>query len=405
MVFDIVCFGFSDWGNLFWDTEMRRIKILYVGGLNANQKGAIGSHTSGVIKSLKNNDKVDLQGLFFKNCLPHVMPNVYYTFDSSFKVNPISKIIQIINFSLFFRKLVKKNQYDYVYFRFDPFFAPIISRKNSIIEYNDLFLSQIKFAASKNEWTNFGKFLRLSIFYRLYVEFSEKFSFKKSALIVVVTKKLKDYCLKYSSDNKVLILKNATYRIGFDQFDRESEEYLTLGHIGTLTYWDGLTELIYGMKRCLELFPECKLRLYLIGEGSMKSEIVSLVNHLKMNHIVSIENEVSYKFVPELYKKIDVVPLLKTIEEYGLSPIKFYEALAYGKSLIVTNISHINELPDYAGSIVDYPLNIDQIALVLKEMFLNKTKIRINEKLIHDYAMEHHTWDNRIKELIKVLDA
>ena len=384
---------------------MKKIKILYVGGLNANQKGAIGSHTSGVIKALKNNDKIDLQGLFFKNCLPNVMPSVYYTFDSTIKINPLSKIIQIIGFSLFFRKLIQKNQYDYVYFRFDPFFAPIISRKNSIIEYNDLFLSQIKFAASKNEWTNFGKFLRLSKFYRLYVEFSEKFSFNKSALIVVVTKKLKDYCLKFNLDNKVLILKNATYKIGYEQYERESDEYLTLGHIGTLTYWDGLTDLIYGMKSCIELFPECKLRLFLIGEGSMKSEIVSLVNHLKMNHIVFIENEVSYKFVPELYKKIDVVPLLKTIEEYGLSPIKFYEALAYGKSLIVTNIPHINELPDYAGSIVDYPLNIDQIALVIKEMFLNKTKIRKNEKLIHDYAMEHHTWDNRIKELIKVLDA
>jgi glycosyltransferase involved in cell wall biosynthesis len=391
-------------GDLFWVEEMRKIKILYVGGLNANQKGAVGSHTSGVIKALKNNDKIDLQGLFFKTCLPHVMPNVYYTFDSSFKVNPISKIIQIINFSLFCRKLIQKNQYDYVYFRFDPFFAPIISRKNAIVEYNDLFLSQIKFAAGKNEWSKFGKSLRLSNFYRLYVEFAEKFSFNKSALIVVVTEKLKDYCLQYNADNKILILKNATYKIGYEQHERESEEYLTLGHIGTLTYWDGLTELIYGMKSCLELFPECKLRLYLIGEGSMKSEIISLVEQLKMNHIVFIENEVSYNFVPEIYKKIDVVPLLKTIEDYGLSPIKFYEALAYGKSLIVTNISHINELPDYAGSIVDYPLKIDQIALVLKNMFLNKAKIRINEKQIHDYAMEHHTWDNRIKELIKVLN-
>lgn len=383
---------------------MKKIKILYVGGLNANQKGAIGSHTSGVIKALKNNDKIDLQGLFFKNCLPHFTPNVYYTYDSSFKVNPFSKIIQIISYSLYCRKLVQKNQYDYVYFRFDPFFAPFMIRKNSIIEYNDLFLSQIKFAASKNEWTNFGKFLRLSKFYRLYVEFAEKFSFNKSALIVVVTKKLKDYCLNYNTKNKILILKNATYKIGYEQYERESDEYLTLGHIGTLTYWDGLTDLIYGMKSCIELFPECKLRLFLIGEGAMKSEIVSLCNHLKMNHIVFIENEVSYKFVPELYKKIDVVPLLKTIEEYGLSPIKFYEALAYGKSLIVTNIPHINELPDYAGFIVDYPLNIDQIALSLKEMFLNKTKIRTNEKQIHDYAMEHHTWDNRIKELIKVLN-
>lgn len=49
--------------------------------------------------------------------------------------------------------------------------------------------------------------------------------------------------------------------------------------------------------------------------------------------------------------------------------------------------------------------NIINCFNILRNMFLNKTKIRINEKKIHDYAMEHHTWDNRIKELIKVLDA
>jgi glycosyltransferase involved in cell wall biosynthesis len=403
MVLGLVCFRFSDRGDLFWGEGMRKIKILYVGGLNSNQKGAIGSHTSGVINALKNNDKVDLQGLFFKNCLPYILPNVYFTFNSSLKINTISKIFQIISFSLFIRKRIKKNQYDYVYFRFDPFIAPLITRKNFILEYNDLFLSQIKFAAKKNEWTRFGKSLRLSKFYQLYVEFAERFSFNKSALVVVVTKKLKDYCLKHNANNKILIIENATNRIDFNHFDRESDDYLTLGHIGTLTYWDGLIELVYGIKRCLELFPECKLRLFLVGEGSMKSEIISLVEQLKMNHIVFIENEVSFRYVPEIYKKIDSVPLLKTIEEYGLSPIKFYEALAYGKTLMVTNIPHINELPDFAGSIVDFPLNIDQIALILRDMFLNKTKIRLNEKRIHDYAMEHHTWDARIGKLLKVI--
>jgi len=85
---------------------MSKIKMLYVGGLNANQKGAIGSHTSGVIKSLKDNDKIDLQGLFFKNCLPHVLPNVYYTLACGLKVHPLSNIFQIINFYFFFKKLI-----------------------------------------------------------------------------------------------------------------------------------------------------------------------------------------------------------------------------------------------------------------------------------------------------------
>ena len=44
-----------------------------------------------------------------------------------------------------------------------------------------------------------------------------------------------------------------------------------------------------------------------------------------------------------------------------------------------------------------------KLFLILRK-HLNKTKIRINEKQIHDYAMEHHTWDSRIKELIKVLN-
>lgn len=40
-----------------------RLKILYVGGLDANQKGAVGTHTAGIIGAFKENENIEVEEL------------------------------------------------------------------------------------------------------------------------------------------------------------------------------------------------------------------------------------------------------------------------------------------------------------------------------------------------------
>ena len=126
-----------------------------------------------------------------------------------------------------------------------------------------------------------------------------------------------------------------------------------------------------------------------------------LINDLS-EHII-LKSSISHSEAISHLLKIDVVPLLKTINTYGLSPIKYYEALGLGCYLIVSDIKHINEVPKFAGTIVSFPLNINEIALKLLYIFSNISEIRQNRKAIINYANENHTWDMRINKLIQLL--
>jgi len=379
------------------------MKILYVGGINANQKGAIGSHTMGIIQAFKECEIISLDGMFFKDKIPEIKPEFYYIFNEKISNRVVKKILQYYRFIKFFYKILKHNSYDYYYFRFDPFISPFISNKKMITEYNDLFFTQIKFAANKGEWKIIGRLIRTSFPYRTFILWAEKYTFKRSYLTIVVTKKLKEYCQNIDKNIKIHLMLNASFKIKYIPNNIQKDEYLNIGHIGTITYWDGLTELLYAIKYCIKSFPDCKIRLFIVGSGSLKENLSKTVLDLNLTENVVILNEVPFHYVRQFYNQIDIVPLLKTIDDYDLSPIKYYEALIFGKTLIVSNIPHINELPSFAGKVVNFPLDIVEIGNILYSMFIEKSLIRSNQEMIHKYAIKNHTWQSRISELLKEL--
>jgi glycosyltransferase involved in cell wall biosynthesis len=185
---------------------------------------------------------------------------------------------------------------------------------------------------------------------------------------------------------------------------RNDLDYLVLGHIGTLTYWDGLVELIEAIRFCINKFPDIKIKFLIIGEGSLKNKLEYLVKLKKLESVVFFNNSVVYSKVDIYFDKIDVVPILKTLNTYGLSPIKYYEALSFGKTLIVSNIEHLNELPFFAGKIVSFPLNIEEIANELYDLYIKQEEIRENSRKINKYANDNLTWEKRIDYLIENLN-
>jgi glycosyltransferase involved in cell wall biosynthesis len=380
------------------------IRILYIGGINANQKGAIGTHTSGVINAFKNNRKVKLEGIFIQNKIPQNFPNKIILFEKEQKHNLLNKIIFIIGYIKFLKKIINNSNFDYLYMRFDPFISPFIVNKLLINEYNDIFLAQIKIASKNGEWGFWGKLLRRSILYKLFITWAEKRTFKNTFCTVAVTKELERYCVNVYSHKVITILNGTTSRSIEINSIRNDLDYLVLGHIGTLTYWDGLVELIEALRFCLNKHPNIKIKFLIIGDGSLKNKLEYLVKLKNLESVVFFNNSVGFSKIDIYFDKIDVVPILKTLDTYGLSPIKYYEALSFGKTLIVSNIEHLNELPFFAGKIVNFPLNIEEIADELFGFFINREEIRKNSRKINKYANDNLTWEKRIDYLIENLN-
>jgi glycosyltransferase involved in cell wall biosynthesis len=217
-----------------------------------------------------------------------------------------------------------------------------------------------------------------------------------------VTEGLLNYCNGIYKSSKYVILNNAT-NVKITGNIEKINGKLKLSHVGTLTHWDGLEELIDALIIAKKIEKNFDFEFTIIGDGSLSKTLKNKITINNLSNQIKLKSSIPHTEAITHLLNIDVVPLLKTINTYGLSPIKYYEALGLGCYLIVSDIKHINEVPKFAGTIVSFPLDINEIALKLIYIFSNISEIRQKRKDIVNYANENHTWDMRINTLLKFL--
>jgi len=379
--------------------------VLYIGGLTANEKGAVGVHTSGILKALEKKLGASVQGVFYSFAQPAYSLKRVIIFDAPIPLGIFYKIWIRISYIRFVNALLKNKKFDLIYTRFDPFVTPFI-RKNGArmaIEYNDIFMDQIKFVVEKGEWTGLNKKIRSSWLYENFILSAEKKSFFSADRVVCVTSALVDYCDSVSSSKKGLLIENASdvdyYNV--KELVTYDDDQLIMSHIGTLTYWDGLEPLINALYLCKMENSDFKFRFNIVGSGAVYNRIRLLCNKYDLNSDIQFSPPVIHSEAVRYLKNTDVVPLLKDIDTYGLSPIKFYESIAMGCFIIASDIPHINNFPDYVGMVVSYPLDEGEISNALYYAFKNKKLIRERKEKVLEYAHANHAWDSRVKTLLE----
>ena len=151
-----------------------------------------------------------------------------------------------------------------------------------------------------------------------------------------------------------------------------------------------------------------KIRFIIVGKESSLSTIIrSLAKQLDLEKNIVMLSGKPHNEAFEYVLSSDAVPLLKTIDSYGLSPIKFYEALAAGLPQLVTDIPYINTIKelDYGVVLPVDKLNGDTVAAGIDEIIENKEKYLKQRENIIDYAAQNHLWKNRIELLIDTLTS
>lgn len=381
-----------------------KLKILYVGGTTASERGAVGTHTAGVLRALDGHPNVELHGVFLSYAKPFYLPERTRLLDLPVPRRADEKVRGLLRYARYVRRMRRELGDVATYVRFEPFLCPTIVNERTCIEYNDVFLEQIDIVARKGGWTPFGRWMRTSRGYQGAIQSSERYTFRRARLVVAVTNGLLDYCKKVCPSVAGLVVHNASdaspvdIRVGIG-----SEDELRLAHVGTLTHWDGLHELISAIAIARQRKPTSQIRLKVVGEGAIRDDLVRQVRELALTDVVSFHPPVSQAEARAAVEGADVVPLLKTIDSYGLSPIKYYEALALGRTVIVSDIPHINEGPAFTSRVVKFPLDVAEIAGVLLELHANRERIRAAREEIAGYAQAVHTWDARVAALVAAM--
>jgi glycosyltransferase involved in cell wall biosynthesis len=378
------------------------MRVLYVGGVTSAQKGAVGTHTGGVLRAFQSLG-VELHALFLSDQIPD-----YY--DGPMTVVPASagrglrkKVADRVRIARAARK--RSRDYDYLYTRYDPVTASMVVGENVILEYNDDFMDQIRFAVARGQYGRLATAIRGSAAFEAAAAKVERRCFAKARLVVGVTQKLCDIVSRREPRSRTFCMLNgsdAAYCADLDP--RHGDAVLRLGHIGTLTHWDGLEELVKAIALFRATHPSRHIRLIVVGDvGGLKPRLHALTEELELADLVEFRPSGDHRVALAALHEVDVVPLLKTIASYDLSPIKFYEALCVGRFVLCSDIPHINELDSRNGIVVAFPLDVGEIARALAELHDRIGEIRGGFAARSLEAQQAHSWRNRVAGLIAVL--
>lgn len=400
-------------------------KLLYLGNERVCQKGAIGTHARGIVDAFSRNS--DFKEIVvaggdvgcFKDRADICASEIKFHSGRSF----VAKITAFRRFSnelaAIAEKTLERDCDALVYHRYSPVISPSLLKQirrkfanaRIVLEYNDKTVDQLVFAGQKGEWGWLSRSVRTNALAARWIKMRERRCVGAVDLAVGVTGQLTDYLHSLNPAIKTATVPNATDLSMINEFreiDRMAlrdelgldRDLFYFAHVGTLTRWDGLLEFTSAFSQS-PLREKCGF--VIVGDGELKDDLTSMVRARGMETNVKMIGPLPQHDAKKYVAASDAVPLLKTIDSYQLSPIKYYESLGLGKLLMTTAIPYIDEVQKLGfGVTLNLPLLEDEIIKAIERLYDKRRSLPSISARMIEYTIKHHIWDDRVR---KILDA
>jgi len=156
---------------------------------------------------------------------------------------------------------------------------------------------------------------------------------------------------------------------GFIETNRNYDnEKLVIGIVKDLRSVYGIDVLIKAFAGLvMKGYP---VKLMIVGEGELKSDLINLCNQLNINEYVSFKNKVPHSKVIDLFKEIDIFAIPSHSESFGVAAV---EAMATGLPVVASNIGGLPEVVDdgKTGMLVK-PGDVEDLKRALEFYILDK---------------------------------
>ncbi len=172
----------------------------------------------------------------------------------------------------------------------------------------------------------------------------------------------------------------------------------TVLYAGTLTPWQGVSELLMAARRCARERP---IRLVLAGplRRRFRKRLERVITRLKVQDIVELTDALDR---PSLARRVEaadvcVAPLRRDVRNktQGCSPIKLYEYMAAARPVVVTDLPCTREIvqPD-RGVLVHVP-RPKALAEAIGGLLDEPERAQALGRAGRAWVTEHATWEHR----------
>ena len=184
----------------------------------------------------------------------------------------------------------------------------------------------------------------------------------------------------------------------FKPSDKTLKQKINIGTVKTLEYGYGIDILIKAFALICKKYSS--INLIIVGQGSLKSELVNLTRELKIDNMVMFIDQIQYSKVPTILNKLSIFACLSRKEGFGVSVI---EASACGLPVVVSDVGGLPEtlIDGKTGFIVkkDDPVS----AAKAIEKLINDPKMRKKMgQAGRKFVIDNYNWNDSVHKMINL---
>ncbi|MGQ9798932.1 MAG: glycosyltransferase [Ignavibacterium sp.] len=176
------------------------------------------------------------------------------------------------------------------------------------------------------------------------------------------------------------------------------EDTLVLGTVKSLSIKYGIEYLLEAFQLIKKKVPEKKIKLILVGDGTLKVSLQRKANDLNINDDVLFYGYVPHSKVPEIYNMIDIAVFPSIWESFGVSNL---EAAACEVPQVASNIGGFAEIIEdgITGLLVE-PKNPVAIAEKVTELIKNESLRKKIGKAARKKVIAEFDWNKNVDQMI-----
>ena len=234
--------------------------------------------------------------------------------------------------------------------------------------------------------------------------------------IICVSEQLKAHLVKQWQipARKIMVFSNGVDIVQFQpntNADRVIRDSLGIGKtpfvlfVGNFYEWHDVGTLLESLPAVLAEHPQT--RLVLVGDGSTRKEMEKRSVDLGVSGAVQFVGLIPHADVPRYMAAADVaiVPYPKMKQENWLSPLKLFEYMASGISIVASSVGQVEHIVGHeVNGLLVPPGNASAMANAIRRLIADRDlRMRLGLQARAD-AVKNHSWEQYISRLENVFE-
>ncbi len=172
-------------------------------------------------------------------------------------------------------------------------------------------------------------------------------------------------------------------------------------YVGKLAAWQGLETLV----DCAQHLGQIsEIHVLLVGDGPLRESLLARIATKHLDETVGFTGPVPHEKIPTFLAAADVcvAPFSRSRNDLvGISPIKLFEYLAAGRSVVASDVSGVREIVQDAGILVA-PDSATALASAISDLLSDSARLTRLEKRAAELAAGN-SWEDRARAILDVV--